>query len=67
MPIYVYECRECGQRFESLRSMSRRTEAPPCPTCDSEDTALGVSAPFVSGGGGGGGSARSCSTWSGGG
>ncbi len=67
MPIYVYECRDCGQRFESLRSMSRRAEAPPCPACTSEDTGLAVTAPFVSGGGSGGSSARSCSTWSGGG
>jgi putative FmdB family regulatory protein len=32
MPIYEYECGECGQRFEELVATSD-AEAPPCPRC----------------------------------
>ena len=33
MPLYEYECRECGERFESLRSMSDRDRKLDCPRC----------------------------------
>jgi putative FmdB family regulatory protein len=37
MPIYEYECRPAGHRFEAL--LRRHDEAPPpCPTCGSRDT-----------------------------
>jgi len=40
MPIYVYECTVCGERFERLRPMSSVSEdAPPaCPACASPET-----------------------------
>jgi putative FmdB family regulatory protein len=33
MPIYEYECRGCGHRFEALV----RETAPPCPECQGTD------------------------------
>ena len=32
MPIYEFECEECGERFEELVATSD-AEAPPCPHC----------------------------------
>ena len=31
MPIYEYECKKCGHRFEELQEMS--AAQPPCPKC----------------------------------
>ncbi len=68
MPIYEYQCAECGQRFEAMRRMSERADAPACPGCGSEETKLGMSAASVAGGSGGGGAAAcSTSAWTGGG
>jgi putative FmdB family regulatory protein len=36
MPFYDYECRECGEKFTALLSMSARDELEPtlpCPAC----------------------------------
>ena len=33
MPIYVFECKECQERFDKLMSMSYK-ENPKCPKCD---------------------------------
>lgn len=40
MPIYVYECTTCGERFDRLRPMSSVTEdvPPACPACSSAET-----------------------------
>ena len=35
MPLFEYECRECGKRFEALVVGTRR---PACPICGSEDS-----------------------------
>ncbi len=35
MPIYEFECENCGHRFESLQK--RDEEFPPCPECGSKD------------------------------
>jgi putative FmdB family regulatory protein len=32
MPIYEYQCRKCGKRFEEL-VRSTDAPAPPCPAC----------------------------------
>ncbi|MFW6331526.1 MAG: FmdB family zinc ribbon protein [Gemmatimonadota bacterium] len=66
MPLYEYVCRECGNRYEAMRRMSQRAEAPPCKECGSEETALALSTSAFVGGGGSGGA---CSTraWTGGG
>jgi putative FmdB family regulatory protein len=43
MPIYEYECKPCGKKFEKLiRSMSS-TEKVPCPDCGSTQTARALS------------------------
>ena len=34
MPLFEYECRECGERFEAL---VQRASRPSCPSCGSED------------------------------
>lgn len=34
MPIYEYQCRACGNRFEAL---VRHEPSPPCPECHGED------------------------------
>jgi putative FmdB family regulatory protein len=34
MPLYEYECRGCGRRFEHL---TRETQAPNCPSCHGSD------------------------------
>jgi putative FmdB family regulatory protein len=34
MPLYEYDCRGCGNRFEAL---VRGTTAPVCPACQSAD------------------------------
>jgi len=59
MPTYDYRCPDCGERFEAMRRIAQRAEAPRCPRCSGEHAELAVSAPFVAGGtsnGSGGGS-----------
>ncbi len=34
MPIYEYECTECGERFELRRSMSDSDQDVKCPRCE---------------------------------
>lgn len=36
MPVYEFECEECGRRFEELTGSE--TRALPCPECGSEQT-----------------------------
>jgi putative FmdB family regulatory protein len=33
MPIYVYRCEHCEERFERLVSMSANSATSPCPKC----------------------------------
>lgn len=56
MPMYDYACRACGKRFEEMRRIAERLDAPPCPACGSGETELALSAPAVFGGTGAGGS-----------
>jgi putative FmdB family regulatory protein len=37
MPIYEYECRKCGERFELRRGMSDSDREIKCPKCGIED------------------------------
>jgi len=62
MPIFEYECRECGEKFEELVSNPESTVS--CPKCGSDQVGrmLSVFASGGSGSGGGGG----CSAGSGG-
>jgi putative FmdB family regulatory protein len=36
VPLYVYRCEACEERFEEL--VSSTDDAPPCPTCGSAST-----------------------------
>ena len=68
MPLYEYLCHGCGRRFEAMRRMSQRTEAPTCSECGSEETELEMStSAFRGASGGGAGGACSTSAWTGGG
>lgn len=67
MPLYEYSCQDCGHRYEAIRRMSERADAPECPKCASRQTALALSAPAFLGGSSGGASACSTGTWTGGG
>ncbi len=53
MPIYGFNCNECGHQFEKL---VRSSDKPSCPSCQSVDLTrqLSLIAPPAKGGGGGG-------------
>jgi putative FmdB family regulatory protein len=38
MPLYEYQCQECGQVFEKLDRFSEADSHPTCPTCESHNT-----------------------------
>ncbi len=50
MPLYNFECRHCGHRFEELVSYARRDEVR-CPACGGEARVMVSS--FAVGAGGG--------------
>jgi len=43
MPIYEYECRSCGARFELRRSMSDNDADVLCPECGTGETRRAIS------------------------
>ena len=38
MPVYEYACKECGHKFDSLRSMKDADQPIPCKNCQSLQT-----------------------------
>ena len=45
MPIYEYQCKDCGEEFEKLMGFSDpKADAPECPGCQSENTRKRLSA-----------------------
>jgi len=38
MPVYTYQCEECGHEFEKLVSFSQAELMPECPHCHSAET-----------------------------
>ncbi len=39
MPIYEYECKDCGKEFEKIMSFSAKDiDSPECPGCQSRQT-----------------------------
>lgn len=49
MPLYEYECRNCGNVFEMLRRMADADRDLECPRCHSNQAALRYST-FAAGG-----------------
>jgi putative FmdB family regulatory protein len=71
MPIYEYNCKDCGHHFETLRSMKDADQPIKCKKCMSEATTRALSVFFAqsdgrsvaaTGGGCGGCSGGSCSS-----
>jgi putative FmdB family regulatory protein len=46
MPIYEYECPECGESFEKMVRFSEADQIPACPKCESIATRKKISAVF---------------------
>jgi putative FmdB family regulatory protein len=44
MPIYEYECKECGEPFEKMVRFSEAESLPACPKCESKETRKKISA-----------------------
>lgn len=38
MPIYEYQCSDCGEEFEKLVRLSEADAKPECPNCESHKT-----------------------------
>ncbi len=55
MPMFEFECRACGERFEDLCPSSEETANVECPGCGSLDVVRRLSA-FATAGPSGGGS-----------
>jgi putative FmdB family regulatory protein len=73
MPIYEYQCGDCGIKFDALRAISQADDPIACEHCNGTNTMRKVSAAFAhsSGSNGsriiaGGGNNSSCSGCSGG-
>lgn len=51
MPIYEYICLDCGERFETLRSMKDADTAIACQKCAGERTTRQISVFYAQSGG----------------
>jgi len=63
MPIYEYQCLECGEGFELLVGFNETKDHKTCPTCDSTHTTRLISV-FASNGSNTTSSAGGCSSGS---
>jgi len=67
MPVYEYQCKDCGKKFEALRPMSKADAAIPCKHCSGKRTTRMMSRFAAHSGGkavagtGGGGGCAGCS------
>jgi putative FmdB family regulatory protein len=50
MPIYEYICKDCGARFEILRSIKDADATIPCKSCQSSQTQRALSVFFAQSG-----------------
>jgi len=74
MPIYEYICKDCGARFEMIRSIKDADNSIPCKSCHGDQTQRALSvfyaqsgSQIIAGGSGGcagcsGGSCSSCNS-----
>jgi len=64
MPIYEYKCRDCGEKFETMRSMKDADAPIPCSKCQGQNTSRQLSKFAAQSGGkalaGGNGGCGSC-------
>jgi putative FmdB family regulatory protein len=54
MPLYEYQCDNCGQSFDKLVSFSEADQVPACPKCGKKDTRKKISAGALIGSSSGG-------------
>ncbi|MDR5854562.1 zinc ribbon domain-containing protein [Caballeronia sp. LZ062] len=52
MPVYDYECSQCGA-FEAVRRIAERDEPAACPDCGATAARVTIGAPSVGSSGGG--------------
>ncbi len=50
MPIYEYICKNCGKRFELIRSIKEADSPIPCKSCQSSQTQRALSLFFAKSG-----------------
>jgi putative FmdB family regulatory protein len=43
MPLYEYQCNDCGEEFEKMVRFSEANHSPICPSCQSQDTSKKIS------------------------
>jgi putative FmdB family regulatory protein len=43
MPLYEYQCNECGMEFEKMVRFTEASLNPACPSCQSQDTIKKIS------------------------
>jgi putative FmdB family regulatory protein len=43
MPLYEYQCNECGEEFEKIMRFSEADKSPDCPACHGQDTRKKIS------------------------
>jgi putative FmdB family regulatory protein len=58
MPIYAYQCRKCGEKFEQFRSISSSDNEVACPKCGTKKPDRLISTVFSKSAGGSGGDFR---------
>lgn len=56
MPLYEYNCQDCGEDFDKLVRFSEADQMPECPSCGEINTQKKISAGAVIGVNSGGGS-----------
>ena len=49
MPVYAYRCKQCNEKFESVRSMNDTDDEVKCPKCGTKKPQRILSSFFSSG------------------
>jgi putative FmdB family regulatory protein len=56
MPLYEYQCQNCGESFDKIVSFSEADKLPVCPECGAKETRKKITAGAFLGGSSNGGS-----------